>query len=112
MCLESDCSTYDATSGFCTACSTLKINQDTGLCVSTCPGTMVDTGTQCTCNSTAYYNTELRDCFACTTIHASCTACSFDAVNHEGDCTACSSGSPSTDKRTCTGGGCGSISNC
>jgi len=79
--------------------------------VITCPGTMIDSGTQCTCNTTSYFHPEFHSCVACTDVHVNCTSCSYDATNIEGDCNACSFGTPSTDKRTCEGG-CAPITNC
>ena len=80
--------------------------------MASCPGHLVDSGTQCTCNSTSYFDSTFYLCRDCTDIDASCTACSYDGVNFEGDCTACSSGSPSGDGRSCVGGGCTPITNC
>ena len=98
VCKPSNCTVVDPNNGYCISCSSGKPNIQTGLCESPCPSDMLDSGTQCVCNSTSYFNSLFHQCKACSSIHVNCTACSFDSTNNEGDCNTCSYGVPSTDK--------------
>jgi len=59
-------------------------------CVDSCPNGMQIVGSDCACNSSAYFNPLLKTCFACSSINSLCETCSYDNVNFEGECDSCS----------------------
>ena len=112
LCLAFGCQYISPSS--CTGCFSPKLYDaisDTCVSPGSCPSPRVDDigAGKCVCPAGQYLNSLFLECRACSTIHASCTTCTFDEPNNEGECTACSSGTPSADGRTCEGA---TLANC